>query len=76
MIILIIMPAFIFRKKNVYSFRTKVGPSSVYTCVRMYVRTVVMCLVNASPPKLLDVATATLQVHRSHDIKGNEQHFV
>ena len=75
MIILIIMPAFIFRK-NVYSFRTKVGPSSVYTCVRMYVRTVVMFLVNASPPKLLDVATATLQVHRSHDIKGTEQHFV
>ena len=67
------MPAFIFRKKCIFiSYQSR----SVYTCVRMYVRTVVMFLVNASPPKLLDVATATLQVHRSHDIKGTEQHFV
>ena len=30
-------------------------------------------LVNASPPKLLDVATQTLQVYRSHDKEGTGQ---
>ena len=30
-------------------------------------------LLNASPHKLLDVAT--LQVHRSHDVEGTGQHF-
>ena len=27
-------------------------------------------LVIASPPKLLDVSTSNLQVHRSHDVEG------
>ena len=32
-------------------------------------------LVNASP-KPLDVATLTLQVHRSHEVEATYQHFV
>ena len=31
-------------------------------------------LVNASPHKLLEVATSNLQVNRSHDVKGTRQH--
>ena len=33
-------------------------------------------LVNAHPPKRLDVTTTTLQVHRSHDVEGTGQQFV
>ena len=46
-----------------------VSRPSVSACMRAYVRTAVMFLVNASPPKPLYVATANLHEHRSHDIK-------
>ena len=44
-------------QKRVYYFRTKVSPW-VCSCVRMYLRTAVMFLVNAISPRPLDVATA------------------
>ena len=44
--------------------------------MRAYVRMAAMHLVNASPPKPLDVATAILQVHRSHNVDISEKHFV
>ena len=33
-------------------------------------------LVNACSPKLLDVAAQMLQVHRSYDVEGAEQHLM
>ena len=57
-------------KKGYINFVPKlVRRPSVSACMSAYVRTAVMFLVNASPHKPLYVATATLQVHRSHDIK-------
>ena len=42
----------------------------VRVCLYACVRTAVMFLVNASPPKPLDIATSNFQVQRSHDVEG------
>ena len=33
-------------------------------------------LVNASPHRLLEVATSNFASHRSHDVQGTRQHFM
>ena len=33
-------------------------------------------LVNTSPHELLEVATSTFPVHRSHDVEGTRKHFM
>ena len=50
----IILPTFFFRKKGYINF----VPKSVHVCMGAYMRTAVMSLVDASPPKPLDIATA------------------
>ena len=49
---------FLYKTGYINSVPKSVRRPSVHACIRSYVRTAVMSLVNASPPKPLDVATA------------------